>query len=112
MRFADRPELVALHATPVEAEAVRLRWAKQHPEQPPNRADAMPPGEAVKLLEEVRERMAVMEREAVEVLVHATRSVGKGNDRRSALIVLTLLGLTMLAALIAGLVVWLQGPGR
>jgi hypothetical protein len=99
--FAEHPELKARNLAPEEAEAIRLRWGLLHPDKNQNEADAMPVDEALELLADVRARKTAIEREALEVLVHATRSVGKGNDRRSALFKLGLLALLLVAGLVA-----------
>jgi hypothetical protein len=99
--FAERPELKAQSLASEEAEAIRNRWGMLHPEKPQNEADEMAVDEALELLADVRARKAAIEREALEALVHATRSVGKGNDRRSALFKLGLLALLLVVGLVA-----------
>lgn len=65
-------------ATEVEMEAVRLRFLMQNPELP---AEALPPSEEIpRLLGEVRERVAQIEREALQMLFQKVKKPRTGGQ--------------------------------
>lgn len=87
----DEPSLI-------EKEAIVLRWRSQHPDAP---AEALPtPEESAQLLLEIRERMAGVENEAVQMLSRALRArdTGKSNASRSFLMLMVIMILVGTAA--------------
>ncbi len=95
IEIASSDAWLSMQPTPTEVEACKLRWTKVE-----GKDTDIPAEEAVRLLYEIRERMASLEQEAVQALQHSV-SEGRRVPRRRLVFAFAVIGVLLVLAALA-----------